>query len=180
MTLRSIILILLLLTSCGAGPGVEKAGGGEMAQGAEKGGRSMIDCTMRTSNPIWRPGEEATISVEIRFPGGGEFTVLSSVNLVAVPKTAGLLQEEYWAPFDIATGSSTKEWQKLQPTDETHARSVRMVPSRLLWAATKSSVWPSQPLERAVPRGKYLLRVEFALEPGKTASSNEVEVTIAE
>jgi hypothetical protein len=47
-----------------------------------------------------------------------------------------------------------------------------------LWAATRQSVWPSQPLAKAVPPGKYLLRVEIELESGKRTSSNGIEITI--
>jgi len=82
-----------------------------MAQGAEEDRQSTIDCTITTSHPIWRPDEEATVSVEIRFQGVGDITVSPSINLVAVPKTAGPLQEQYWAPFDIPTGSSTQKRQ---------------------------------------------------------------------
>jgi hypothetical protein len=173
MTPRRLVLISLLFASCGY------TRGGETARGAEQSRSPAIDCTIRTSDVLWRPREEVTVSVEIRAQGAADVMGLPSLQLLALPRTPGPISEEYWAPFDM-TGSSTHLGQKIQPADETHPMIVRLIPSRLLWAATRQSVWPSQPLAKAVPPGKYLLRVEIELEPGKRTSSNEIEITITE
>ena len=175
MTSRPVLFILLLLASCGGGRRE-----GETVQGTDESRQSTIDSTIRTTHHVWRAGEQATVFVEIRFRGAKQATVRPSLTLTSVQQTAApvFLQDQYWAPFDITTGSTGRERELLQSTDETQPLSIRLVPSRLLWAASKSSVWPSQPLEKAVPRGKYLLRVEVEIEPGKTESSNEVAVTI--
>jgi hypothetical protein len=182
MLTRSIILVLLLLASCKAGQDVlEKSDSVDSSQGTQQSGDPAIDCTIRTSHPIWRRDtDEATVSVEARVHGTNEVTLSSFLLLVAVSKSPGPLQEEYWAPFDIKTGSSTKARQRVLQTDKTHPLSVRLAPSQLLWAATKSSVWPSNTLAETVPRGRYILRVEIELEGGKTVSSNEVEISITD
>jgi hypothetical protein len=58
-----------------------------MAQGAEEVRRSTIERTIRTSQFIWRPKEEATVSVEIREQGADEIEALPSLRLVPIPKT---------------------------------------------------------------------------------------------
>lgn len=180
MSSRPMILILLLSTSCGAGrTTTERTVGIETNQGPEN--RSGPPIIIRTSHLEWRAEkEEATVSVEIRLQGTVEITAWPSLRLVAVSKTPGPVQQEYWAPFDLTTGLGTKADQRLSPADGTHPLSVRLVPSRLLWAATKSSVWPSQPLAKVVPGGNYVLRVQIEVEDGRTVSSNEVEISIAE
>src|SRR5262245_40909858 len=178
MRLRTV-LILVLLTSSGALDAfVGKPEGVAMHQRAQEQRSSVIDCTIQTSQLNWRHNEEATVSVQIRVQGVSEITALPSLLLTTVQKTSEPIQGAYWAPFDITTGSSTKKSQKMQSTGETNPRSLRLVPSRLLWARTISSVWPSQTLTKTVPPGKYRLQVQFELEAGKTVSSNELEISI--
>lgn len=137
-----------------------------------------LKCTVSINNSRWRTGNQgAEISVEIQFQGTTELSVMPSVHLAALPKKHDLEQSEYWAPFAIPTGASTKEQQKVSAAGRVH--SVRLAPTQLLWASTKSSVWPSQNFAKAVAPGRYSLQVELELTDGKVVSSNEIEITIA-
>jgi hypothetical protein len=120
----------------------------------------------------------AAVALEIQFQGARELSVMPSLRLIALPKKHGLDQTEYWAPFNITNGASAKESQKLTPADGAKPRSIRLVPAQLLWAPTKSSVWPSQDFAKTVPPGRYNLQVQLELSGGKTISSNEVEINI--
>lgn len=181
MTSRSILILLLLATSGIVPANASRCDGDDTNGGKDESKNPMITCSIRTYRVDWHlRSEDARVVVEIVFQGSSQITALPSLHLIAVSKTEGPIQEEYWAPFDLTTGSILKKKQKVQPTGELHPRSVRLFPSRLLWASTKSSVWPSQSFTKTVPRGRYRLRVQIELENGKSVSSNEVEINVTE
>jgi hypothetical protein len=152
---------------------------GEMRQekGADQGPK--IKCRISTSDANWRSENTgATVAVDIQFQGATELSVMPSLHMIALPKKHGLNQNEYWAPFAIPSGASTKMTQKLSPARETSTRSVRLVPGQLLWAPTMSSVWPAEEFAKTVPQGEYNLQVQLEIKGGKTISSNEVTITV--
>lgn len=170
--------MLFLGATCGTLHGSVKGFDSDMKDGNSKS--ATIHCVVHTSRHDWHvENDGATVSVEIRFEGISQIRMLPSLHLISVPKVQGSIGEEYWAPFDIAAGSTVKAKQLLRPTGKTHSRSVRVIPSRLLWAPTQSSVWPSQTFAKTVPAGRYVVRVQVELEGGETITSNEVEIGVA-
>lgn len=136
-----------------------------------------ISCLVTANDVNWRQGSATgEVSATIQFEGAAEISVMPSINLVALPKGSDLRRSEYWAPFDLVTGASTRERQNLTPVSE--VLSVRLVPARLLWAPAISSVWPSQTFAKTVPPGRYSLQVQLEFDAGKTILSNEVEIAI--
>src|SRR6266480_1158507 len=180
MALRSSTLVLILLANYGPlGVHMRNFSDGVLKQEQGDDQSPKIQCTINTNDVKWETRKAgAEVSVEIQFEGTAELSVLPSVHLIALPKKHNLEQREYWAPFAVTTGASTKEKQRLTPVTAAHSLSVRVVPSQLLWAPTKSSVWPSHSFAKAVPPGQYGLQVQFELSDGKTISSNEVEIAI--
>jgi hypothetical protein len=177
MTLRSTIVILMLLANHTSLDGrVKNLYGG---QEDRDGQSSQIKCTIRTSDLTWRTETVGTtVLVVIQCQGTSGFTVMPSLHLVPLPRQSGPDQGEYWAPFNLTTGASTKKWQVVSPTTETHTRSVRLPPTKLRWASTKSSVWPFQEFTKTVLPGRYSLHVELEVSGGKTVSSNEIKITV--
>jgi hypothetical protein len=90
-------------------------------------------------------------------------------------KKEGAYQDAYWATFSVATGKSTSKWQKLSDEGKKKPLSIRLVPSELLWAPTKSSVWPSDVIRKAVPLGEYNLPLQFEVNTGKTFGSDKAK-----
>ena len=180
MALRSAILVLILITNHVALNGdMKNFPEGELRQ--EKGDNQSpkISCTISTNGVNWRSQKTGTaVTVHIQFQEAMELSVMTSLHLIALPKKHGLDQNEYWAPFAIANGASTKETQKLSSAGASSPLSDRLVPAQLLWAPTKSSVWPSQDFAKTVPPGEYGLQVQLEINGGKTISSNEVMVTV--
>lgn len=137
-----------------------------------------IKCTITADKVHWHVKDKnVVISMEIEVRGTIRSSVMPAVQLTALPKIGGLEQQEYWAPFSVATGKSTSDWQKLDFAAE-NAHSVRLVLSELRWAPTKSSVWPSEAMKEVVPPGEYSLQVCLEVNKGKTFVSNEVQITI--
>jgi hypothetical protein len=170
-------MLLLLANHDSLDGGVKNPYDGELKQGKKEGQSSKIKCTASTSDATWHSDNaSATVLVEIHFQGTVQVKLMPSLHLMALPKKHGLQQEEYWAPFDVTSGASTKENQKLDPA--ARARSVRLIPAELLWAPAKSSIWPSQDFSKTVPPGHYSLQVQLELKNGKTISSNEVSITV--
>jgi hypothetical protein len=121
----------------------------------------------------------AAISFEVELNGEVDVLVMPSVQLTALPrKTDELNQDQYWAPFDLDSAASTNKWQQLTNHGKPQRRTVRLVPSRLSWAKTKSSTWPSQAFSQVVPPGDYSLQVKLDTRDYKATASNEVTVTI--
>ena len=145
----------------------------------EDGQISKIKCTISTSDLTWRNEVAGTsVFVVTQCHGTSGFTVMPSLHLAPLTANSGLDHGEYWAPFNLTTGASTKESQTVSPSTETQIRSVRLLPTKLLWAPTKSSVWPSQNFAKTVPSGRYRLRLEIEVNGGKTVSSNEIKINI--
>ena len=123
--------------------------------------------------------------VEFQCQGATDMSAMPSLHLIALPKKQGLDQTEYWAPFAIPDGASTKNNQKLNPAPFVRLIQGRLLwaptkssVGRLLWAPTKSSVWPSQEFAKTVPPGEYSVQVQLEMNSGETISSNEVTVTV--
>jgi hypothetical protein len=127
----------------------------------------------------WRVHDRPiVISVEIEVHGTISTSVMPAVHLTALPKKGGIYQDEYWAPFNVATGKSTSDWQKLGYAAERKPLTVRLLPFELLWAPTKSSAWPSGAMTQIVPPGEYSLQLQLEVNNGKTFVANEVQITI--
>jgi len=171
MPFRSAILVLILLTNQGSG--MKDFSEGNLRQENADDQSPKIKCTISTNDVIWHLKSADAAVVEFQFQGATDLSAMPSLHMTALPKKQGLDQNEYWAPFAIPSGASAKETQKLSP-----ARSVRLVPGRLLWAPTKSSVWPSQEFTKTVAPGEYSLQVQLETDGGKTISSNEVTITV--
>jgi hypothetical protein len=118
------------------------------------------------------------IFAELEVHGTMSTSAVPSVRLTALPKKEGVYQDAYWAPFSVATGKSMSKWQKLSDEGKKKPLSIRLVPSELLWAPTKSSVWPSDAIRKAVPLGEYNLPLQFEVNTGKTFGSDKVRVPI--
>jgi hypothetical protein len=154
------------------------ASGGAVAD--EKGAADIpsMKCTVRTRDVSWRATDvAATVIVEFEAAGASELSVTPSLHLIALPKRTGPSQKEYWAPFALATGASTNVTQKLTPSSGEKV-SVRVIPGRLLWARTVSSVWPSKSFRSAVPPGRYALQAQVEVNSARTVYSNEVAITV--
>lgn len=180
MILQSAILALMLLANRGDLVG-QADGFAESASGQENGSNESpeITCIITTNNSKWRSKRAvATVSVGIEFQGMVRVSVMPSVHLTALPKSDGMTQNEYWAPFSVATGASTRNWQKLSIPTGKRRYSLRLVPSRLRWASTRSSVWPSQAMAKTVPPGDYSLVVHLETSEGKAVVSNELKITV--
>jgi hypothetical protein len=180
MVCRSAILILALLVNCSAlGGHLMGFAKGEPQQETREGQTPKVKCTISTTDVKWRlGGEHPAVSIHIQFQGAAEVSVMPSIHLSALPKRHGLDQVEYWAPFNVNTGVTSRESQKVRAGSKSNARSVRVIPTQLLWAPTKSSVWPCQGFAKTVPPGRYSLRVELELVTGSTVRSNEIAITV--
>jgi hypothetical protein len=175
MLFRSAILVLILITSQGASSRAMKDySDSDLRQAKGQQQSPTIRCEIRTNDVTWHLKSADAAVVEFQCQGATNMSAMPSLHMIALPKKQGLDQTEYWAPFAIPGGASTKNSQKLAP-----APSARLVPGRLLWAPTKSSVWPSQEFAKTVPPGEYTVQVQLEINSGETISSNEVTVTVA-
>lgn len=180
MGLQSAFVVLILLTGHSAvNSGVKVSFEGELKREKSNDQNPKIKCTISTNNVNWRSeNTSAAVSVEIQFQGPTELSVMPSLRMIALPKTHGLDQNEYWAPFTIINGVNTKEAQKLSAVKGASTRSVRLVPVQLLWASTKSSVWPSQGFAKTVHPGDYSVEVQLEINGRKTICSNEITIAV--
>ncbi len=180
MSLRSAILILALLANRGTLDRHSMSfSEGDLTQDKKGGEAPKFRCTISTSDVEWSPSSaKSAVSVRIQFERVTEVSVMPSLHLIALPKRHGLSQVEYWAPFDVNSGATTKESQVLRVENKAITRSVRVIPTQLLWASTKSSVWPFQGFERTVRPGRYSVQVQLELAEGTTVRSNEVAITV--
>jgi hypothetical protein len=177
LVLKSTMVILMLLANhASPDSGVKNPYGG---QENRDGQSSQIKCTISPSDLTWRNEAAGTsVFVAAQCQGIGGFTVLSSLHLTPLPTQSGPDHGEYWAPFNLTTGASTKKSQVVSPAAGTQTRSVRLLPTTLLWASTKSSDWPAQDFAKTVPAGRYILRLELEVNGGKTVASNEIQINI--
>ena len=144
---------------------------GLSSKGTNARDTAALVCTIKTVDPRWPvDSAKATLVVDIQSGVMGRVSVMPSLHLLAVPQKGGVERIEYWAPFDISTGASTKEWQHLSNLKK--SRSVQLVPSRLMWASALSSVWPSDTMAKSVPPGLYTLRAEIEMSGRTTVESN--------
>src|SRR6266404_4706453 len=120
---------------------------------------------------------QPTVTLELAVAEDRELDILPSLHLQSEAQQKGQ-RREYWAPFDLTSGRTTKE---SQPTKIQHGspRSFQAFPMKLKWAKVSSSVWPDASLPETVPPGKYRLRVDLTFKDGRTVSSKEVTVTIS-
>jgi hypothetical protein len=140
---------------------------------------SDIKCTITTDNLEWHVKDKPpVITVKFDFHGAINAPVMPSVRLTALPRKEGIHQNAYWAPFTITTGKSMSEWQKLGFAAEKKQLSISLVPSELLWASTKSSVWPSEAMAKTLLPGEYILQVQLEVSGGKTFVSNEIKILV--
>jgi hypothetical protein len=179
-TRQSAILALTLLMNLNsAGSNVKSFFENTSGQEKSVDQSSNIKCTIAADSVRWRAEDKTpAISIEIEVHGTINTSVMLAVQLTALPRKEGIYEEAYWAPFSIATGRSTSDWQKLGLSAEKRTVSIRLVPAELLWAPTKSSVWPSDTMAKTVPPGEYSLQVQIEVNRGKTFLSNEVNITI--
>ena len=176
MLLRAATIILTLLTNGSfVNAGFKDFSERNLRQ-AKDDPRRKIKCIISTNDMTWHSGSgDAAIAVEFQLQGATELSLMPSLHMTALPKRQGVDENEYWAPFAIPSGASTKETQKLRAAG---VHSLRLVPGQLLWAPTKSSVWPSQQFAKIVPPGEYSLQVQLEIEKGGTITSNEGTVTV--
>jgi hypothetical protein len=178
MALKWVIVPLLLVVGCAATIG-QASSVADRSMGEHNGREAQVRCSVSTTDVVW-PSDAGSVTVapELYFEGPTQIRALPSIRLVALPKRPGLEQAEYWAPFDLANGGTTTRAQTIKSSSESVRRPIRVVPGKLLWAPTKSSVWPSREFAKAVPRGHYGLRIQLELDGGETLSSNEIEITV--
>lgn len=174
MLFRSAILVLILLTiQAASSDGMKDYSDSDLRQAKGQEQTPTIRCTIRTNDVSWHLKSADAAVVEFQCQGATDMSAMPSLHMIALPKKQGLDQTEYWAPFAIPGGASTKNNQRINP-----GLSVRLVPGRLLWAPTKSSVWPSQEFTKTVPPGEYSVQVQLEINSGETISSNEVTVAV--
>jgi len=176
-----LVILTVMLLSEGANVGVQPSNSSGVARSMETSREpdSMITCRITASDTNWRlKKSSATVSVEIQYLGSSEISVMPSLELFRLPKTEGLGQIEYWAPFALSTGVSTRSQQELVPTSKPGPLSVKLLPAELLWAPSLSSVWPDGNLVKTVPPGNYSLQVQLELSDGTKIASNEIPITI--
>ena len=179
MTCKSIILALALLVIQVGTPRQGDIQAEEKSAPSMKGDQnSELRCTIAASDTRWRVrGSTKQVSIEVDIHGSAESPVMPSLGLVAAPK-GGSHQNEYWAPFSLANGTTSKEWQNLGPTTRSDHRSVRLFPLRLLWAPTKSSAWPSEAIAGVVPLGTYDVLARIETKDHAASLSNRVRITV--
>ncbi len=161
MKLRFLILLMAVVLAYG--------------QEKSKPDSVSVECAISTSDLVWTLGKASPkISVEARPRGVS--SAMPALYLIASSRKGATSRQEYWAPFDFTTGSSTAAWQDLSTASRI---TTNLNPAELLWAQTKSSVWPSKSLSDIVSAGRYTLRLEVEVKDGKAFSSNPIEITIA-
>jgi hypothetical protein len=176
-----LLILALMLSSQSASVGVQLNDSPKVARSMEtrRKSNSVIICKITTSDTSWRlKKSSATVSVEIQYMGSSEISVMPSLELFGLPKKEGLGQIEYWAPFALSTGESTKSQQKLAPTPKAGPLSVHLLPRKLFWASSLSSVWPDRNLVKTVPPGNYSVQVQLELSDGTKVVSNEIPISI--
>jgi hypothetical protein len=140
-----------------------------------------ISCSISIAQKMWNsrnPSSLEPIALQIQAKESTQERVMASIHLVAAAsRNAEGLRDTYWAPFDIATGDATAEWHSLESVFDHNSRVIHLRPSRLLWAPTKSSIWPSDGFN-TIPPGKYDLTVEIEGKTGGTVKSNAVRITL--
>ena len=133
-----------------------------------------VQCALKAPEVVWKLGKaNPKISAEIRPIGTS--LVMPAVYLTPLSKNRPSARQEYWAPFDLANGTSTASWQKLGAVPRI---STDLKPLELLWAPTKSSVWPDQSPTELLPPGQYTLRIQIEIKDGKIFWSNPVKITV--
>jgi hypothetical protein len=143
---------------------------------ADMGEPQQVRCSISTTDVNWvLDSHVAAVVVELRVDTPKAVTGVASLHLSALPKREDLGAVEYWAPFAV-NGRSTAARQTFHPS-ATKLTSIRILPSRLRWGTTKSSVWPAREFARAVPPGRYGVRVQIQLDEGASISSNELTIT---
>ncbi|SRR6266702_4072307 len=180
MSFRSAILMLAVLANFSAIDGHIMSFPEDELTHENRGDKApKVKCAISANNVEWSSrSAESSVSVHIQFEGAKEISVTASLQLTALPKGHGLGKDEYWAPFDAASGRTTKGSQTLRAPDERYNRSVQLVPTQLFWASTKSSVWPSDDFAKTVPPGPYSLQVQLELTGGATIKSNEITINV--
>jgi hypothetical protein len=178
MTWRRIFLALILIVSQNSLVYMNITPEKPPGQDKSPGDGPNIRCTLAADQTRWQADHTPAVSVEIDIRRSPKTSVMPALHLTALPKKGGIYQDEYWAPFSVANGTATTEWQKLAVGADKKPFSVRLVPSELQWAATKSSVWPSDPMAKVVPPGEYSLQVKIEVNKDATFTSNEVRVII--
>lgn len=170
-----IRFVLVLAAFTGAQCSAARVGNAKV-DAATTGQTPQILCSISTLDGNWRmEGDTSSVIVEIRSEAPTTVTGLLSLHLSPLPKQDDL-GGGYWAPFDV-NGRSTSSRQAIQPSGG-RSTSIRLLPARLHWAPTKSSVWPAREFVRVVPPGRYTARVRIEVEKGTDISSNEVPVTV--
>lgn len=175
MTLRSHILLLILLTTQLQLEGCVTHVPAGVPEQMTDNQTSELTCMIKTDALEWHTSKAAAqVDVDIHLEGTSPASIMPSLRLLSLSKEQGLNQDEYWAPFDVMTGTKTKKRQELAAGHHT----VRVHPNQLLWASTKSSVWPSDKLGKTVKPGRYVVQVQLELSDGRKVSSNGVTVTL--
>lgn len=120
------------------------------------------------------PAGAAALMLELSQPVG-ERVELAGIGFVTLRDRA----REFWAPFDLQTftpiGPNKASRLVLAPRE---TRKARIDLAALRWAKTISSIWPVQPLEKAVPAGTYDAQVTIEQRPDQRLSSNVIVVVV--
>ena len=139
-------------------------------------GGPRVTCEITTNTTNWRPDDaKVEVSVSIQLQGTEAVSGVPSLNLYALPEKA-LGSSNYWAPFNVETGSSARGKQTI--TGREGPRALRLGPTRLFWAPSISSVWPHQSFAAIAVPGRYRLEAQIELSKGIIAKSNGIEITI--
>jgi len=181
MTRRIAQLGLVILAMQAAAYGLADRFSGGLANQQNSDGRfSRVLCSIAASDTTWRVKKMAgTVTTKIEIQAVKDISVMPALHLIALPKKQGLDATEFWAPFDMSTGASTKEWLRIRASAKNAPIVIQLSVSELKWASAKSSVWPSRPFAKTVPPGQYSLQAQLEFSEGQPISSNEIVVTVS-
>jgi hypothetical protein len=175
--LQPLALALVLLVNEGAPSLLAQSEHDSSATMTDKRA-SELRCSISTNDSHWKLGVSGNgVSVEVQLHGNTDSTIMPSLHLVAITKNEGSAQDEYWAPFRLKDGASTKEWQQVG-TGEQNRPPTRVLPLQISWAPTKSSVWPAETLANVVPPGTYYLQAQMEIRGHNPVVSNKIEITV--
>jgi hypothetical protein len=118
-----------------------------------------------------------TVEFGSRNPIDIPFSVFFWLDLVPLD---GRETDNFWAPFNLDGKPILPATPKVKWKSGASRIQIRVAPDDLLWAPTKSSVWPSLRFSRAINPGRYRLLLHVEMIGHKPLESNEIEIIVSE
>lgn len=126
---------------------------------------NRASCSVSSQSEEW----SRTGSIKVSVKCDTDTPIVAAMSARLQSRTS---EDAFWAPFD-QNGKPTRERQK-----RLSSKPIQLIPARLKWDSTKSSIWPSRSFSDAILPGKYDFFVQYELSDGQIVKSNQIQVVI--